>query len=179
MGKPNIRRLLGTALLRLFRVRVAIPNEARQKITRGRVVVCANHVSLLDGLLIALASPTPLTFGVDTDFSRRNPFTANGMAVLSRLGFGWVVPLDPSAPFGILRLKRALDAGRAVMLFPEGRISVDGLPQPLMPGLSWLIRTTGAEPVWVNIRGAEQSRLFAKSGSQIWPRIHLEFGNPA
>lgn len=176
----KVARLIASAVvLWLFRVRVTIPEAARQKIAQGKTVVCANHVSLLDGLLVALASPAPLAIGVDTDYARRNPFAANGMRFLSWMGYGWVVPLDSGAPFGLRRLKRDLDRGRAVMLFPEGRISADGLPQPHMPGLSWLIRATGAEPVLVNIRGAEQSRLFAKSGSRIWPRIHLEFGEHA
>lgn len=173
----HLQRILGAAMLRLFRTRVVITDDARQRISRGNVVVCANHVSLLDGLLLAIASPTPMVFGVDTDFSRRNRVTAAGMAFLSWLGFGWVAPLDTSSPFGLRQLKRALNEGKTVMLFPEGRISQDGRMGAAMPGVDWLLLVTEAEVVWVSIAGAEQSRLFAKSGRKLWPRISIRIGH--
>ncbi|KVM51613.1 hypothetical protein WK30_10265 [Burkholderia vietnamiensis] len=72
-------------------------------------------------------------------------------------------------------LKRALLSGANVMVFPEGGISVSGDRQPDKPGLSWLVAKTGASLVEVTIAGAEKSRLFARSGSEWWPKIFLTF----
>lgn len=170
-----MKALIASILLQTLRVSVSYSASARTSIAVGKSIVCANHVSLLDGVIIALASPAPLMFAVDTDFSRRSPGARLGLNLLSWLGFGSVVPLDCSAPFGMRALTRALLAGANVMVFPEGGISQTGARQADMPGLNWLIAKTGATKVEVNISGAEKSRIFAKSGTQWWPKITLTF----
>lgn len=163
--------------LRLFRVRVTYSAETVDLLHRERVIVCSNHLSFLDGIVVALASPIPLNFGVDTDFSRRSKIARGGLSILSGLGFGEVVPIDSGSPFGIRTLSRALAQGESIMIFPEGAISdcSDGLPAPEKPGLGWLQKRTGAPTVWISIIGAENSKLFAKSGTQLWPRINVKF----
>jgi 1-acyl-sn-glycerol-3-phosphate acyltransferase len=173
--RAPIRSVISLLGLAAFRVRVSYSQHARTAIAAGNTIVHANHVSLLDGVIVALASPAPLVFAVDTDFSRRSPIARFGFNVLSRIGFGTVVPLDRSAPFGMRALKRALLSGANVMVFPEGGISVSGDRQPDKPGLSWLVAKTGASLVEVTIAGAEKSRLFARSGSEWGPKIFLTF----
>ena len=173
--RVSIKSIVSSLGLAAFRVRVSYSEHARVAIEAGNTIVHANHVSLLDGVIVALASPAPLVFAVDTDFSRRSPVARFGLDALSRIGFGMVVPLDSSAPFGMRALKRALLSGANVMVFPEGGISVSGDRQPDKPGLSWLATKTGASMVEVKIAGAEKSRLFARSGSEWWPKISLTF----
>ena len=170
-----LQALLRLVALRLLRVRASYSPASVELLRQGRVIVCANHVSLLDGVIVALASPVPLTFGVDTDFSRRSKIASRGMAALAWLGFGAVVPVDGASPFGIRALLKALDRGETVMVFPEGRISETGRPQPEQPGVTWLVRRAGAPVLRVRIRGAERSRFFAKAGREFWPRIEVDF----
>jgi 1-acyl-sn-glycerol-3-phosphate acyltransferase len=167
-------RWLGRCLLRMLRVTVRLSPATAHCLDDGRYIVCANHVSLLDGVIVALASPAPLTFAVDTDFVRRSVAARLGMACLARLGFGAVVPLDARAPFGLRELRRRLEHGDNVMLFPEGRISPDGVPLSEQAGVAWLARATGAGIVRIRIRGAEQSRWFAKSGRKWRPAIVID-----
>lgn len=166
MRRPFPIRWLAAIALRMLRTHVALSSAATATIVNGRALVCANHVSLLDGVLIAFASPAPLVFAVDPRYSRHNRLTRWGLALLSRLGFGDVVPLDMATPFGLRTLRAALERGRSVMVFPEGAISPDGLPQPEQGGLRWLVSRTGAHIVRLEIRGAETSRLFGKNGRQ-------------
>ncbi|WP_394475079.1 1-acyl-sn-glycerol-3-phosphate acyltransferase [Ralstonia mannitolilytica] len=175
MMRTAVRFVLRGVALRLLRVRATYSAETVATLRHERVIVCSNHVSLLDGVIVALASPVPLTFGVDTDFSRHSKVASRGMATLAWLGFGSVVPIDGSSPFGIRSLSKALDRGESVMLFPEGKISETGCPNPDQPGVVWLAQRSGAEVVRIRIRGAERSRLFAKSGDQLWPRIEIQF----
>ena len=173
--RTHLRPAISKIALGVLRVRASYSPGSIEMLRRGRVIVCANHVSLLDGVIVALASPAPLTFGVDTDFSRRSRLASSGMGLLAWLGFGSVVPIDAASPFGLRSLRKALDRGKSVMVFPEGGISPNGEPQPERPGVAWLANRTGSPVLRVQIRGAERSRLFAKSGRDLWPRIEISF----
>ncbi|BAP87635.1 phospholipid/glycerol acyltransferase [Burkholderiales bacterium GJ-E10] len=170
-----LRFVLRRAGLAALRVRVRYKPLSVERLRAGPVLVCANHVSLIDGVIVALASPVPLVFGVDTEFSRRSLLARRGMAALAALGFGRVVPIDAGSPFGLRALRKALDRGEPVMLFPEGRISDTGAPLPPRPGVDWLAARCRAPVLCVRIRGAERSRAFAKAGTAWWPPIEIEF----
>lgn len=175
MSWAPIRAVLRWVVLKLLRASVSYGPDSRKVLPRTPSIVVANHVSLIDGLLIALASPTPLTFAVDSAYSRANRLTRTGMSLLSRVGFGAVVPVDPTAPFGMRALASELRSGRSVMIFPEGAISPDGRPTEPKPGLAWLSRRCSAPILEVRIEGAERSRLFAKAGTKLWPAVHVCF----
>lgn len=168
------RAVLGHLVRCLLRVSVTCPPEVQARLRDGGVLVTSNHVSLADGPLIALSSPVPLVFAVDTDYSRRSRVAMKGMAFLARIGCGAVVPLDSNAPFGIRALISALRAGGNVMVFPEGEIAATGALPPRL-GLAWLERRARPARVEVAITGAERSRLFAKRGTEWLPRIHLDY----
>lgn len=173
--KQTVRTVVRSVSLYLLRVKTSYSDNSVRLLEQGGVIVCANHVSLLDGIIVALASPRPLVFGVDTDFSRRSKFAVRGMKILSRLGFGSVVPIDAQSPYGIRTLYKALARGESVMVFPEGRISDTGQALPEQPGVDWLVSRTKAPVVRVHIEGAERSALFAKSGRVLWPEIKIHF----
>ena len=166
---------LRNLLLRLFRVRVKGTCELTAQLQQGRVLIAANHVSYLDGIIVALASPFPLIFPVDTSFSSDAFFSRKLLSMFEWLGWGEVVPMDSTKPAALKTLKRRLDEGANVLIFPEGQISADGLPTQSMPGSDWLTRKTGARRVELRITGAEKSILFGKSGTELWPAISLTF----
>ncbi|WP_082385708.1 MULTISPECIES: 1-acyl-sn-glycerol-3-phosphate acyltransferase [Achromobacter] len=161
--------------LRALRVTVQYRTSTVAALTRGGCIVTCNHISLLDGIVVALASPVPLVFAVDTNFARRSKRARVGLAALTWLGLGEVVPMDSSAPFGLRTLARNLGAGKNVVIFPEGVISLTGARGPDRPGFRWLSSQASAAVLELQIFGADQSRLFAKAGRRLWPKIALEF----
>jgi 1-acyl-sn-glycerol-3-phosphate acyltransferase len=59
------------------------------------------------------------------------------------------------------------------------RGSPDGLPLAVRARsqaiATWLVRRSGVRVIRIRILGAERSRLFAKSGDKLWPRIEIQF----
>ena len=71
---------------------------------------------------------------------------------------------DPEGTFEAVR--SALDRGRTVCVFPEGRISKDGRMRRFRSGIAWIAARTGAPVVPVGVRGAFESI----SRDRRWPK---------
>jgi 1-acyl-sn-glycerol-3-phosphate acyltransferase len=173
-GQPAARGVFSRFVLRTLNVEVAVRPSTQARLVAGGCLVACNHVSFLDGILLALASPVPLSITCEPLYARRTWRSRALFGVLSRLGFGTVLALGPESPLGIRGVLRSLANGSSVVVFPEGRISPDGAPLPAMAGFSWLKRRT-SRLIHVRIEGAHRSRLFGKKGDQWWPRIRVIF----
>lgn len=166
---PIWRRLV----LKALRVNVTYGDVSQRLLSGGPLLVTCRHFSLLDGVIIAFASPRPMVFPVTTKHSVRNRFTHYGLRCLEALRLGRVVAMDSDHPVAARTLLRALEDGEAVMLFPEGRIAKPDEDLPDMRGTDWLRRRARVEVARIDLSGVERSRLFAPSGDLLWPKIAL------
>lgn len=122
---------------------------------QGPVLVIANHQSFIDPVAIGVAAPRHLAY-----LARKTLFN-------NRL-LGWLiwsvnaVPVDQEgiAKEGLQAILKALQAGRAVLVFPEGERTMTGKMNPLRPGVLLLLKRTRAPIVPVGISGAYKA----------WPR---------
>lgn len=144
------------------------------QLERGPCIVTCNHVSLLDGIIVALASPRPLVFPVTPLYARDHPYASRLLRWCERRGLGRVVPMDKGHFLPLRHLCRALEDGESVCIFPEGGLADGFNPLPENPGYRWLHEKTGRPIVRARIRGAERSRFFAKNGDAFRPSILLE-----
>lgn len=170
-----IRSSFSQMLLACCHATVIRRSQTSLAMKAGPVILACNHVSLLDGLLIAFASPIPLVFTSETLYSRKRLHTRLLFKVLSLMGYGWVLQLDSTAPMGLRATLRQLAMGRSVLIFPEGKIVRVGESSIEMPGLAWLATRSGAPVIRIRIEGAEHSRIFAKNGGRWWPSITIHF----
>jgi 1-acyl-sn-glycerol-3-phosphate acyltransferase len=106
---------------------------------RGPVLVIANHQSFFDPIVLSLACSRPLLF-----LARKSLFQPRWIAWLLRSLGG--VPMDQEgvAKEGLKTILRHLQAGEAVVVFPEGTRTADGKLSPLKPGVQLLINRTQA-----------------------------------
>ena len=139
-----------------------------------RVLIIANHNSFLDAVLLAVFLPDRLTFAIDPRIARLwwvRPF----------LAFVDVLPVDPRTPFSTKALIGELEAGKKVVIFPEGRISVTGALMKIYHGPAFVADRAKATLLPIRIAGTEYtpfSRLRGRVRRRWFPRITLTMFPP-
>jgi long-chain acyl-CoA synthetase len=134
----------------LFRLRIA--GVATLPVT-GAFVITPNHVSDLDGLVIAASLPWSqfrrLYWAGDLVRMFSNPLAR----VFCRAVH--VYPVDANHPGAVLEsARRVLKAGQVQVWFPEAWRSPDGRLQRFLPGVGQLLLRSGAPAVPAYIEGA-------------------------
>lgn len=173
-----LARLTATAL---FRVRVV----GRENVPPdGGGLVCANHQSYFDPVLIGLAVDRRLNYlARDTLF--RNPL------------FKWLIDFFDAIPIdreggGLAGLKetlRRLKQEELVLIFPEGTRTRNGDLQPLKPGFCAVARRSRGPLIPIGFDGAYQawprsspmprlSRLAVVIGEPILPPLVATLSDP-
>lgn len=172
-----LRRTIAKSVLRvalglLYRVEVEGLEHARAALPHA--VIAANHASFLDGLLLGAFLPGDPIFAIDTHIAKRwwaRPFLALVNAI----------PVDPTNPLSIRAMIRAVEAGSACIIFPEGRITTTGGLMKVYEGPAVIAERTKAALVPVRIEGVEFtpfSRLAGKVRRVLFPRIRIRILPP-
>ncbi len=164
---------LSDALSILYRALFRIEVKGIENLTRAgpNLIIALNHVSFLDaGLALSLRERQPV-FAIDVGMARLwwvRPFMRLTNAM----------PLDPMRPMAIRSLIDAVKAGKPLIIFPEGRITVTGSLMKVYDGAAMIADKANAEIVPVRIEGLEQtpfSRLSkARCGGAGFPRCRSQ-----
>ena len=166
MLKPIVKKLLGLVLRLAFRLRIS--GELARPAGRRQLII-ANHESFLDGLLLGMALPVDAVFVVHTGVTRNAFFRL----MLSLVEYRAVDPTNPMAMKTIVKL---VEAGRPVVIFPEGRITTTGSLMKVYDGPAFVAARTGADVVPVRLDGPARSYFARTSGEyprRLLPRITL------
>lgn len=136
-------------------------------------IVASNHASHLDPF--AVGSP----LGRQVAFFARKTLWKPGVAAWWLDAVGTIpVDRDGGADFGaIKRVIQALDAGRAVIVFPEGTRSPDGRLQTPKPGVGLIACRSQVPVVPARIFGSHEA--FSRGGTpRFGTPIDLAYGPP-
>lgn len=153
-----------------FRLRLRLTVQGLENIPRsGAVILASNHVSGYDPVLLGSLMPRVCHY-----LAKKELFDNPWLRPL--IQFFRAIPVDRSghSPAGVRRIKRVLDQGRLVLLFPEGTRSKTGrLGEPKI-GVGMLACMTDAIVVPAYIDG-----LFrAKASFFRRPPVTVRFGSP-
>lgn len=139
----------------------------------GATLVCANHQSNLDPILVGCLCRRRLNF-----LAKKSLFKYPPLSWL--IHFLDAIPLGKEglSAEGIKETLRRLKREEAVLMFPEGARTFSGQMTPLLPGFITLVKRTRPVLVPVGIAGAfkawPRTRPFPIPG----PRIRVVMGTP-
>lgn len=139
-----------------------------------RVLIVANHVSLLDGVLIAAFMPERITFAVNTEWSKKW-----FMPIIRMIADFY--PIDSRNPLSLRNLIEELKKDKKIMIFPEGRITITGSMMKIYEGAGIVAQKSGAKILPVRIDGAQYSKfsyLKKKIHTSFFPKISLNILPP-
>lgn len=146
--------------------------------TDGPVLLCANHGSHLDAAAILAALPSAVALRTRTAAAKDVFGDHRGRDLVARLTTN-ALPIQRQADFarGLRTLEAVLTEGRPLILFPEGRRSVDGELVEFKPGAAMLAVRTNTPIVPVRLDGVRD----ALPRGSFLPRardVRVTFGNP-
>jgi len=176
-----ICRLLPDELIKAFLVwlfklafRVEVKGLENWKAVGNKAVIVVNHVSFLDGALLAAFLPEKPMFAINTHMAGRwwvKPF----------LSLFEAFPMDPTKPLSTKALIKEVAKGKKCVIFPEGRITVTGGLMKVYEGPALIADKADADVLPVRIEGAEFSmfsRLGGTARRRWFPKITLSILPP-
>lgn len=118
----------------------------------GPLIIAPNHVTYADPPLISLGARRPIFF-----MAWNRLFNVPLFGRLIRFLRAFPVETESADPSATREVVRLLEAGQAVMIFPEGGRSRDGRLQRFKPGAFRLACSQGAPIVPVTIIGGHEA----------------------
>jgi acyl-[acyl-carrier-protein]-phospholipid O-acyltransferase/long-chain-fatty-acid--[acyl-carrier-protein] ligase len=140
--------------------------------TGDRTMFVINHQSYLDGCLVAAFLPGDLVFAIDTEQFRRFWFLKYVIDVF---------PVDPNNPMSIRSMVHAIQAGRRLAIFPEGRLTLTGGLMKIYDGPGMIANRADADVVAVRVDGLQfhkTSRMAGRLPLRWFPGVSLRVSPP-
>jgi acyl-[acyl-carrier-protein]-phospholipid O-acyltransferase/long-chain-fatty-acid--[acyl-carrier-protein] ligase len=177
IGRTMPASALADTLSIIYRTLFRIEVHGLDNLTNAgpNLIIALNHVSFLDaGLALSLRNRKPV-FAIDVGIAKRwwvRPFVKLTNAM----------PLDPLKPMAVRTLIEAVRAGNALIIFPEGRITVTGSLMKVYDGAAMIADKSDAEIVPVRIEGLEQTPFSRLSTTQVrrrwFPKVKVTILEP-
>jgi 1-acyl-sn-glycerol-3-phosphate acyltransferase len=161
----------------LYRLQIV----GQERIPReGAAVLCSNHVTFVDWLIISASSQRPIRFVMHHEFLKI-PLTGRLFRDAK------VIPIAGAKENAVVldaafdRIAEALAEGELVCIFPEGKLTRDGELSPFRRGIERIIATSPVPVLPMSLSGLWGSR-FSRRGEgkkplgKLWSRITLRVG---
>ncbi len=159
-----LRPLMTSIAVLCFRLKV----KNRRKFPKGPLILAGNHISNWDPPFIAAAVPRGVHFMAKSSLFK----TPRISWIMHKLG---AFPINRNSTVNSGALNTAIElinCGAAVIIFPEGTRSKDGVMLPAKPGVGYIAHATGAPVMPFFLEGMDEPKksLFFKS------RFRVTFG---
>lgn len=145
----------------------------KSHIPEGAAILAANHVSFYDPPLLSISTPYEVHF-----LARKTLFDVPLFGRLIRRLNAHPVSGRAQDVTVFKTIVRLMRDGKKVIIFPEGKRSVNGDLQPMKPGVAMLIARTGAAVVPTYLHGTFAVWPSKKKLPKIFGKTACVFGKP-
>ena len=159
-----LKIILRCLLQALYRVEVTGMEHYHQ--AGKRVLIVANHISLLDGILLYAWLPETPRFAINTQVATRAQFKPF-------LYFADLYTMDPTNPLSVKSMVRFLKNDRKAVIFPEGRITTSGSLMKIYEGPGLIADRSGATLLPIAIDGPQLTSFGYLGQRRKFPKIRL------
>ena len=118
----------------------------------GSTLICSNHQSFLDPVVLGVTSPRPLNY-----LARETLFKVTPVKWFLELNDAIPIDLDSMGMAGIKECLKRLKRGEMLVVFPEGTRSADGDLLPFKPGFDLLARRSKSRMLPIALDGCYQA----------------------
>lgn len=115
----------------------------------GPVLIIANHVSYLDGIMIQAACNRPIRYIID-DYIYRMPGVYYFMRINRAIP---ILPKKENVAAALDAISQGLEMGDCICIFPEGQLTYTGNLGRFKPGIEWMIERDPVPIYPVAIKG--------------------------
>lgn len=135
----------------------------------GPVLLIANHVSYVDGVMIQAACKRPVRFMIDQ-------YIYNAPVVNYFMRYNRAIPILPkkeSVEEALDIISQGLESGDVIGIFPEGQLTYTGNLGRFKPGIEWIIERDPVPVYPIAINGLWNSmfsRKYRKSPFRWFPK---------
>ena len=167
VGYDGLRCFCRLVAVTVFRLRC----HGRERVPAlGPVLVCANHQSYFDPVIVGLVLNRRLNYLARKSLFRFAPFRW-------LIEFLDAIPIDREGvgTAGLKECLKRIKQGEMVLIFPEGTRTRDGTVGPLEPGFVMLARRGNVSVLPVGIAGAYEAWPRSSPNPSITP-VHVAIG---
>lgn len=175
-----LRFIVWSLIHTLYRIRA----EGTDKLPdEGPVVIVANHVTFVDGLIVSAAMKRHVRFVMDHNY-------ANLPIMRYLIAKGGIIPIAPKRESEAVleqafeTIAEAILAGEVVCIFPEGKLTADGEMSDFRPGIERILKRTPApvlpmafHGLWGSIFSRDRTRTLGILPKRFWSKIGLVTGD--
>lgn len=156
-------------LLMRMLYRVEVSGMENYEKSGERVLIIANHTSLLDGILLYAWLPDTPVFAINTDIAATKVFKPF-------LSFVRLFEMDAVNPISIKSVIKFIKEDHKVVIFPEGRITVTGTQMKIYEGPGLIADKSDSTILPIAIEGAQYSTFSYMKGrgfTRWFPKIKI------
>ncbi len=170
--KHTLQVMFRSLLKTLFRVEVHGLEHLKR--ANERAVIVVNHLSFLDGMVLAAFLPQFPVFAV-------NAHTAGKWWAQLFLAPVDYFTIDPANPLALKTIVREIEQGKRCVIFPEGRITVTGGLMKIYEGPGIIADRADADIIPIRLDGLQYtpfSRLRGVVRRQLFPKVTITVMEP-
>ena len=171
---PPLYRLCRSLCRPALRHWFALAVEGLERLPSGPFILAANHHNYLDGVVLGVAVPRPISFIVMPRVYHASPLHPTFHRRIGSIPVNLSRP-DPGA---IKRALRALEEGCIIGIFPEGPFSREGRLVSGQPGVATLALRAGVPVVPAAIGGTYEALRGRRFHLPRRQSLSVRFGDP-